>query len=819
MDESEIAALEQALSLERFARYLDWAAGDRSRAIALYTLNAQLSESLYIPMQMLEIALRNRIHTVMSAALHEQWYDEPRCQLGSRQAEQLAKAKQDLTNAGRAATPGRIVAALTVGYWTAFFNTDYEDLWRKHLHRIAQRAGGEGASPKGLLDRAHARPAVTQSYCASRADSRMESPQPLPEHAAADGVAVAGRRRMVPSSLPFQRRLSVGRRCSCARQRHYAGGAYMTALSLDVRRDEASATAPAPVAAVIGLPTFLRSFQLRKAQVMWFLGAGASRAAGIKTAGDMIWEFKQKLYCSEKKMPLSFIADPGDPSVQRKMQAHFDEQAKYPSAGAEDEYSVYFDATYPAAKDRRAYIDEQVKQGKPSFGHFALSLLMQKGFCNAVWTTNFDHTLEDAAFKILGGSAKIVVADLGEPRKLSQAWSEARWPVYGKLHGDFHSENLKNTTAELQSQDSEMRRSLIHACRSQGLAIVGYSGRDASIMDALSDAIDNGRGYPGGLFWFKRAGDVPYPAVTKFVEKASAAGIDAHFVEVETFDELFSDITRFLPETEKAAQSITDASRPRLAKTSFRVAKSALPIISYPAACRLVECEIGGWEEIQIAREKSAADIVAQRCRAGVLAFGRDSEVKRTFDPYIIKAFDTHPITPGRLAKPTGERSLIRDALFRALERRPGLSLDRRGGDAVIFPDASIIKPSAFQIGDIKPVDYVSATLRRTGITWSEACSIRLDYRLDRLWLLIDPFVKLIIPEGTPEAEIDVAREFTRERQARRHNKAANAMINGWSRLIAGEDNTLRLRSFDISDGYDGDFELTRVSGFSGFAP
>jgi hypothetical protein len=78
MDKAEIEALEQALSLERFARYLAWAAGDRSRAIALYTLNTRLSESLYIPIQMLEIALRNRIHAVMSAALHDHWYNEPR---------------------------------------------------------------------------------------------------------------------------------------------------------------------------------------------------------------------------------------------------------------------------------------------------------------------------------------------------------------------------------------------------------------------------------------------------------------------------------------------------------------------------------------------------------------------------------------------------------------------------------------------------------------------------------------------------------------------------------------------------------------------
>jgi hypothetical protein len=58
--------LEEALSFERFSRYLEWANGDRHRAIQLYTLNTQLSESFYLPLQMLEVTLRNRIHHVMT---------------------------------------------------------------------------------------------------------------------------------------------------------------------------------------------------------------------------------------------------------------------------------------------------------------------------------------------------------------------------------------------------------------------------------------------------------------------------------------------------------------------------------------------------------------------------------------------------------------------------------------------------------------------------------------------------------------------------------------------------------------------------------
>lgn len=601
----------------------------------------------------------------------------------------------------------------------------------------------------------------------------------------------------------------------------------MTTISLDLRAEpDHPEGKPPAVSPVVDLPTFLRQFQLRKAQIMWFLGAGASRAAGIKTAGDMIWEFKQKLYCSERKVPLSFIADPGDPIVQRKMQAHFDGQSKFPAFGAEDEYSAYFDATYPSPKDRRAYIDTQVTLGKPSYGHFALALLMREGFCHAVWTTNFDHTVEDAAYKILGSSGKLVVADLGDPRKLAQAWSEARWPIYGKLHGDYHSEKLKNTVEELRKQDEDMRRGLVDACRGKGLAVVGYSGRDVSIMAAFTQAIDAGRGYPGGLFWFKRSGETPYPAVTELIADARAAGIEAHLIEVETFDELLSDLVRYLPETAQAAQSIQDATRPRLTKTVFRIARAttpairtnALPIISYPPACRLVACDIGGWEEIQAAIAASRADILAQRCQLGVLAFGRDADVRRTFEPHKITTFDIQAIRADRLAKPTGERNLVADALFRAIGRRPGLRVERRGLSVLVFPDLSVVKSSTFHVGDTKAVNTLAGTLR-SGIRWTEACSLRIDYRLDQLWLLIDPLVKqLDITDDTPKEAVEQSLEFIRERLASRRNKHVNAMIDGWAKLIAGDAKSLRLRTFDISDGYDGDFEIMRVCGFSGRA-
>lgn len=138
------ADLEQALSLERFGRYMAWAGGDRARAIELYTLNTRVSESLYTPLQMLEVALRNRIHAVMHEAYHETWFQDEAIIVKPRQVEQVGTAIDNIRFDGKDVTPGRIVAALTFSFWTTMFGPDYELLWQQNLHRIAKRADGKG---------------------------------------------------------------------------------------------------------------------------------------------------------------------------------------------------------------------------------------------------------------------------------------------------------------------------------------------------------------------------------------------------------------------------------------------------------------------------------------------------------------------------------------------------------------------------------------------------------------------------------------------------------------------------------------------------
>ena len=571
-------------------------------------------------------------------------------------------------------------------------------------------------------------------------------------------------------------------------------------------------------------PEFLRLFQLRATQIMWFLGAGSSRAAGIKTAVDMVWDFKQRLYRSQKKLPPSAITDIGERAVQRKLQAHFDALGGFPPGGSEAEYFAYFEATYHEAKDRRAYLDEQIVRGKPSFGHLALALLMSEDLCRTVWTTNFDRTIEDAAAKVLGGTGRLVVADLGEPGKFRRAFEEGRWPVYGKLHGDYHSQALKNTQAELRAQDEEMRENLIESCRRHGLAVIGYSGRDSSVMDALAEALDDGRGFPGGLFWFKRSQDQLYGAVRDLIERASGHGIDAHVVEAETFDELFVDLVRYLPETAEKLHTLDDAVRPRLSsakppvsvRSTPAVRTNGLPVVSLPAMCRLVECEIGGYREIQDAVVAVDVDIIARRIGQGVVAFGRDGDVRKTFEPFGINSFDTHPISSTRLCRETGERDLVREALFKAISRQPRLRVERRGRSTFLLPEAGEVEADVFNSGNARPVDRIAGTVEGTCVRWSEACGLRIDYRLDRIWLLLEPMIFTELPRDPPADLREPTREFVRERRARRHNRMVNALLDGWISLICGDEREVRLRTFDIGDGVDAEFELLRTSGFSG---
>ena len=569
------------------------------------------------------------------------------------------------------------------------------------------------------------------------------------------------------------------------------------------------------------MATFLRKFEQRNSGLMWLLGAGASSASGIKTAGDMIWDFKARLYRSAKSVSASALADLGDERTRKILQDYFDKDGSYPEADAETEYAAYFERTYPDAQDRQRYIAGIMRGAKPSFGHHALAHLLKHDLTRVIWTTNFDRVLEDAVHTVFGTGSVMTVGDLGEPTKVSTTYADQRWPLYAKLHGDFHSSALKNTDDELSEQDSSMRRILLDTCRNRGLIVTGYSGRDSSIMDVLREALNDGAGFPNGLFWIVREHDMPYQVVRTLISDAKADGIDADFVKCGGFDELLSDLIRYLPKTEQLSIQLDEKRRlkPRAIDLSDRtrsapfVRTNALPITEYPKTLRLIECEVGGTKDVQSIVTAAGSDLLAHRIRKGVVAFGDDAEIKRVFAGNNIENLDTHGVLADRLQFESGERGLLRDALFRSISERCGLKLNKRGARTFVRADRGKF---LFDNSKLKSAtDGLHAELS-SGVNWSEACDLKIDYKLDQLWLMLDPYVVFdTTNETTPDA-LQSAKDFVRERRVTRYNSRVNSILDGWIAALFGPGSDPIQLGIDGGTGIGALFEVLPVTGFSG---
>jgi hypothetical protein len=555
---------------------------------------------------------------------------------------------------------------------------------------------------------------------------------------------------------------------------------------------------------------------MRAGNLMWMLGAGASASAGIPTAWDMIWEFKQKLFVSQRKVSPRSVADLGNAAVRAQLQSHLDASGTLPPPGAPEEYAALFEAAWPNEGDRRTYIDGKITGAKPSYGHFALATLMRAGITKLIWTTNFDTLVADACAKVYDSTGALTSVALDAPALATEVIGMQRWPIEIKLHGDFRSRRLKNTGDELRQQDAELRRLLVQSCGSAGLIIAGYSGRDDSIMDTLVDAVTLPNAFPAGLFWLHRGDAPPLPRVEALLHLAADRKVDGGVVAIENFDETLRDLVRLsdgLDTTtlEKFAENRsrwTPASRP-MGRTTYPIVRlNALSFEAAPTICRRVVCEIGGYSEVDAAVEEAGVDILTARTKAGVLAFGADDDVRKAFTPYGIREFDLYSIQSHRLRYDSGERGLLRQAISRALSRSHGMELIRHRATDLLFPSV----PEDPKWAPLRTLvrQLHGAVRGHPELTWYEGIGLKLEWAADKVWLVFEPRT---IFEGMDSANRHAASDFARERTVRRYNRALNDLIHFWARKLScdGEEH----RALGISDGVDATFRLSSVTAFS----
>lgn len=123
--------LRRAISHERLDAYRQrGSSNEDAELFAHYAWNMALSESLYTPLQCLEVSLRNGIHDAATAYFKtDAWFDIHGV-LFPQELDKVREAKNTLLKGRKPIDAGRIVSELTFGFWTSLFDVRYEKiLW------------------------------------------------------------------------------------------------------------------------------------------------------------------------------------------------------------------------------------------------------------------------------------------------------------------------------------------------------------------------------------------------------------------------------------------------------------------------------------------------------------------------------------------------------------------------------------------------------------------------------------------------------------------------------------------------------------------
>ncbi len=247
------------------------------------------------------------------------------------------------------------------------------------------------------------------------------------------------------------------------------------------------------------------------------LGAGASVTSGVKTAEEMVRDWRRTLY--ERAL------------VDQPLLEWVDIQPWY----GEGEYGRLFEIMYDTPRQRRIAVENLVEKAQPGWGYAYLANLLEHKYFDIVFTTNFDDLLSEACYRYTDSTRPLVAAHDSAMRNLRV--NSAR-PKIVKMHGDFLYDSIKNTPDETKSLESNTEDKLKQFSREYGLVVVGYSGRDASVMNALKGALRDKNSFPSGIYWcmHKHAQDASY----RLQEIAKDKRV--FVVRVDGFDELMAEI-------------------------------------------------------------------------------------------------------------------------------------------------------------------------------------------------------------------------------------------------------------------------------------
>lgn len=578
---------------------------------------------------------------------------------------------------------------------------------------------------------------------------------------------------------------------------------------------------------------FINYYSLNAPQIMWFLGAGASRSAGMPSATDIIWDLKRRHYCQLEQQHISDNELSND-AVRAKIQSYLEEN-NCPAMWAEDEYAFYFKLVFGENSQlQQNYIAECLAPEKISInsGHRVLASLIALEKARIIFTTNFDSVLENAYSLIEGKDLHSYALD-GSIAAL-EALNNERYPIYAKMHGDFRYAEMKNLPEQLIENDKEIEKCFVNACSRYGLIVSGYSGRDENVMKAFDLALDSSNAFPKGLFWITSVQGNLYPAVTNLIEKAKSMGVSAHIIEAETFDSLLGRIWRIAGFGHSSYDAKIRRSLYEIPIIPKYYAKSGYPIIrtnAFPIQKMPTEClnislknNLTNTEfKDKVSNAHSAAITVKAKT---ILAWGSMEDINKIFPKEEIKASKTIDLKPYMRDYKSNTQliTFYSRAVARAVVNNKPLKLRKSRGRyyAVIQSKDEEFKKydpllkealKQFDYNERKelPVKALAGTVPRLENTyWMECVELSLEFLDGKFWLVIVPDIWIEPSENRKKAT-----DFLKLKKKARYNPTQSRLLDVWSKIIFSESEIATISPFEAGSVNNPEFVIHNKTSFS----
>ena len=535
-------------------------------------------------------------------------------------------------------------------------------------------------------------------------------------------------------------------------------------------KNESSRTYP-----VLEFDAFVRAVAVnRNTAYAMFLGAGASISSGVKSAADCIWEWKRQIFLTKNPGLRSQISDFMLPAVREKIQNSLEDTGNVPES-LDQEYSYFAEKCFPLAEDRRRFFQDLCHKAEPFVGYRVLALLAESEIIKSTWTTNFDGLVAKAATLMSVGCVAIETG-LESTERASRQKARGELLVTA-LHGDYRYGQLKNTVEELQNQDEKLREALAYRCIDESLIVIGFSGRDKSIMEML-ESVYSKPGH-GRLYWCGYGDDEPLDAVKILLNLANSNGRTAVYIHTKGFDEVALRIALQCfeddPSKSKRVQGMYDATNATQRSEPFSVTSSKI-IGVIKSNAFYVDCptevfqfdagQLKGnniWTKLrEITKDKQISCVPL---KDKILAIGLIDEIRNTFSPFTDSDIERVPLDPRELANSDSNiTSLLSQAILKSMAERINLHHDGRN---LLWENTS----------------YKIEKVYGKNIHISHAVRISLRRYAGKQYLVLVPTIKTFFDSGElTDSETD--KEAKRKLLTSQYNNQFNEALNRWRDVL-----------------------------------